>query len=341
MTTDTDRGIDSTGGSASLSLSDALSTPADNAASRREQEIRSELANNPQALQALDRLAANLDCYVLSEAQQVQALDDFMAAPNAATAAFVEGRIAQALGVDPSAAHALVSPDAGTLTIGGQTYAIDHGALVDAQGGRAGTITNDGLVRIDGEEQARNVYTDLGARVQLRETIDGELATVLDLHPADRRGRLDEANVNQDFADRVKDTLVRARQEGMAMQMDLVYRTFAHQDQLYAQGRTEPGPRVTGARGGQSWHNYGLGADVVFSTPQGQPSWPEDGNWTRYGEIAESQGLTWGGRWRSPDRPHVEYHPGFGASDAGGFVATHGRDGMEGVWDRMGIGQQP
>src|SRR5690606_19932424 len=213
MTIDTDRGIDSTGGSASLSLSDALSTPADNAASRREQEIRSELANNPQALQALDRLAANLDCYVLSEAQQVQALDDFMAAPNAATAAFVEGRIAQALGVDPSAAHALVSPDAGTLTIGGQTYAIDHGALVDAQGARAGTITNDGLVRIDGEEQARNVYADLGARVQLRETIDGELATVLDLHPADRRGRLDEANVNQDFADRVKDTLVRARQE--------------------------------------------------------------------------------------------------------------------------------
>lgn len=125
------------------------------------------------------------------------------------------------------------------------------------------------------------------------------------------------------------------------MQMDLVYRTFAHQDQLYAQGRTEPGPRVTNARGGQSWHNYGLGADVVFSTANGQPSWPENGNWTRYGEIAESYGLTWGGRWRNPDRPHVEYHPGFGAGDAGGFVNTHNRDGLEGVWDRMGIGQQP
>lgn len=341
MSTGTDHGIDSTGSSAGVSLSDALANPADTAASRREQEIRDQLANNPQALQALDRLSANLGCYALTEAQQVQALDDFMAAPNAATAAFVEGRIAQQLGVNASAAHALISPEAGTLTIDGQTWSIDHGVLMDAAGQRAGTITNDGLARLDGEQQARNVYTDLGARVQLRGSIDGELATLLDLHPADSRGRLDDANVNQDFADRVKDTLVRARQEGMAMQMDLVYRTFAHQDQLYAQGRTEPGQRVTGARGGQSWHNYGLGADVVFSTPQGQPSWPENGNWTRYGEIAEDQGLTWGGRWRSPDRPHVEYHPGFGASDAGGFVNTHSRDGLEGVWDRMGIGQQP
>jgi len=340
MTTDGSNGIDSTGAD-SVSLSDSLARATDTAASRREQEIRTELANNPQALQALDRLSANLNCYALTDEQKVQALDDFMAAPNAATAAYVEGRIAQDLGADPAAAHSLVSPDAGTLTIDGQTYTIDNGALLDASGQRAGTIANNGVVQLDGEEQARNVYTDLGARVQLRETINGELTTLLDLHPADRRGRLDDANVNQDFADRVKDTLVRARQEGMAMQMDLVYRTFAHQDQLYAQGRTAPGARVTNARGGQSWHNYGLGADVVFSTANGQPSWPENGNWTRYGEIAESQGLTWGGRWRSPDRPHVEYHPGFGAGDAGGFVNTHNRDGLEGVWDRMGIGQQP
>src|SRR5690606_11745840 len=112
MTTGSDHGIDSTG--SSLSISDALASPVGTAASRREQEIRTELASHPQALQALDRLAANLDCYVLSDAQRVQALDDFMAAPNAATAAWVEGRIAQTLGVDPARAHTLVSPDAGT-----------------------------------------------------------------------------------------------------------------------------------------------------------------------------------------------------------------------------------
>lgn len=323
------------------SLSDALSREQASAAHSRAQEIRDQLAANPQAVAALDAFAANLDCYNLTDAQKVAALDGFMAAPNPATAAFLEGGIAQDLGVNPSLAHSLRSPDAGTLSINGQTYTIDHGALVGADGQRAGTITNDGVVRLDGETQARSVYTDLSARVQLREDVNGTVTTLLDLHPADRRGRLDDANVNQQFADRVRDTLVRARQEGMAMQMDLVSRTVAQQDALYAQGRTEPGNRVTNARGGQSWHNYGLGADVVFSTANGQPSWPENGNWTRYGQIAQSNGLTWGGNWRNPDRPHVEYHPGFGAGDAGQFVRDVRNGGLEAVWDRMGIGQQP
>lgn len=41
-------------------------------------------------------------------------------------------------------------------------------------------------------------------------------------------------------------------------------RTFAEQDGLYAQGRTKPGSIVTYAKGGQSWHCYGLAIDVVL-----------------------------------------------------------------------------
>lgn len=42
-------------------------------------------------------------------------------------------------------------------------------------------------------------------------------------------------------------------------------RTFAEQDALYAQGRTDKSkPEVTKARGGQSYHNYGLAIDVVL-----------------------------------------------------------------------------
>jgi len=41
-------------------------------------------------------------------------------------------------------------------------------------------------------------------------------------------------------------------------------RTFAEQDNLYAQGRTKPGPVVTYAKGGQSYHNYGLAIDIVL-----------------------------------------------------------------------------
>lgn len=42
------------------------------------------------------------------------------------------------------------------------------------------------------------------------------------------------------------------------------YRTFQEQDAIYAQGRTTPGNIVTYAKGGQSYHNYGLAVDIVF-----------------------------------------------------------------------------
>lgn len=337
--------VDSVGGTdrsnETSSLSESLAREQTSAASVRERELRAELAANPQAVAALDQLSANLNCYNLSDQQRVEALDAFAAAPNAATAAYVEGTVAQTLGVNPAATQSLLSPDAGTLTIAGQTYTIDHGTLIGADGRPAGTINNNGEVQLSTEQQPRNVYSDLSARVRMQEQVNGELQTMLDLHPADRRGRLDDANVNQEFADRVRQTLERARREGMDMQTDLAYRTFAQQDALYAQGRTAPGNRVTNARGGQSWHNYGLAVDLVFSTPTGQPSWPENGNWTRYGQIADGYGLTWGGNWRNPDRPHVEYHPGFGAGDAGQFAGNMRQGGLEAVWDRMGIGQQP
>jgi len=41
-------------------------------------------------------------------------------------------------------------------------------------------------------------------------------------------------------------------------------RTFAEQDAIYAKGRTVAGVIVTKAKGGQSWHNYGLAVDVVL-----------------------------------------------------------------------------
>jgi peptidoglycan L-alanyl-D-glutamate endopeptidase CwlK len=341
MAIDGSNGTDHTSSTQSTaSLSDSLAQEQTSAARTREQEIRTELTNNPQAVQALDKLTANLNCYNLTDEQKVQALDNFMAAPNAATANFVEGRIAQDLGVNLSTARSLTTPDAGTLTMNGQTYSIQDGALMDAQHRNVGTIGNDGTVQFNNEQQARSVYSDLTARVQLQDNVAGRLQTTLDLHPADARGRLSDPNLNQAFAQRVTQTLERARREGMDMQTNLGYRTFAQQDGLYAQGRTAPGNRVTNARGGQSWHNYGVAMDNVFSTPTGQPSWPDNGNWTRYGEIAQSNGLTWGGNWQSPDRPHVEYHPGFG-TNAGGMVGTHAQSGLEGVWDRMGIGQQP
>lgn len=97
-------------------------------------------------------------------------------------------------------------------------------------------------------------------------------------------------------------------------------RSFKEQNDLYSQGRTKPGNIVTNARGGDSFHNYGLGADYVLDgqieKPGIQWSWETkadlnaDGrnDWMQMGELAERCGLKWGGRWKKfPDLPHVEF----------------------------------
>src|SRR5262249_30820083 len=124
------------------------------------------------------------------------------------------------------------------------------------------------------------------------------------------------------------------------------FRSFDKQTEIYNQGRTTPGKIVTHARAGESYHNYGLAADIAFNTANGGIAWPEKGDyakmWSRYGEIAKQQGLRWGGDWkRGTDRPHVEYHPGIGDGDAARLKAAHARGGNEGSWDQLGIGARP
>lgn len=100
--------------------------------------------------------------------------------------------------------------------------------------------------------------------------------------------------------------MTEARRRGLHLMVTATYRSFAEQDALYAQGRTEPGPIVTNARGGQSFHNVRRAADFAFVV-DGKPNWSDNLPWLELGRIAERCGLEWGGRWRRfPDRPHVE-----------------------------------
>ena len=69
---------------------------------------------------------------------------------------------------------------------------------------------------------------------------------------------------------------------------------------------------ITRARGFQSYHQFGLAADVAFKR-NGKVVISERDPWAMqgyqlYGEVAESVGLTWGGRWKSiQDYGHTEY----------------------------------
>jgi len=87
-------------------------------------------------------------------------------------------------------------------------------------------------------------------------------------------------------------------------------RTWEEQANIYAQGRTRPGPIVTKAKPGYSWHNFGLAFDVAV-LEKGKIVWELPATtWTRIGEIAEALGLVWGGWFKNlADRGHFEFHP--------------------------------
>ena len=89
------------------------------------------------------------------------------------------------------------------------------------------------------------------------------------------------------------------------------FRSFEEQERLYAQGRSTPGPIVTNARGGSSFHQYGVAFDVAFLV-NGRASWDNNLPWERLGKMGELIGLEWGGRWTSfVDRPHFQLVKGY------------------------------
>lgn len=105
-------------------------------------------------------------------------------------------------------------------------------------------------------------------------------------------------------------------ERGVGVRFTSVLRTFREQDNLYAQGRFgNPGGIVTYARGGQSYHNYGLAVDFCLLKSNGQVSWnrsedlDRDGqsDWLEIASAFKLHGWEWGGDWSSfKDYPHVQ-----------------------------------
>lgn len=110
-------------------------------------------------------------------------------------------------------------------------------------------------------------------------------------------------------------------------------RTWEEQDELYSQGRTKPGAKVTNARGGESWHNYGMAADLVFRNAKGVWTWDASLPWLMMGTAAEQVGLRWGGRWKTPDLPHVEWKSAIAVQEAKKLYLA---GGLDAVWDKIG-----
>lgn len=85
-------------------------------------------------------------------------------------------------------------------------------------------------------------------------------------------------------------------------------RSFQKQNELFNQGRTTPGKRVTNARGGQSIHNWGCAFDIGIFKDGVYGSREADKYYELVAKFGKQLGLEWGGDWTSiVDRPHYQY----------------------------------
>ncbi|AGY48041.1 endolysin [Bacillus phage poppyseed] len=86
------------------------------------------------------------------------------------------------------------------------------------------------------------------------------------------------------------------------------YRSIAYQNELYARGRTTPGPIVTNARGGSSFHNFGLAFDIAILDKEEDGIDNTDSKYREVGKLGKALGLEWGGDWKSIyDAPHFQF----------------------------------
>lgn len=125
------------------------------------------------------------------------------------------------------------------------------------------------------------------------------------------RPMLDSANRNwqlldPDFSRRML-LVFRLMKERHGYDMAILegYRSPERQNSLAAAGAN-----VTNAKAFQSYHQFGLAADCAFLR-DGKLVISEKDPWAMrgyrlYGEVAESVGLTWGGRWTMMDFGHTE-----------------------------------
>ena len=102
----------------------------------------------------------------------------------------------------------------------------------------------------------------------------------------------------------------KAEEVGIDIKIISGLRTYAEQDKLYAQGRTEniEDGIVTRAKGGHSNHNFGIAFDIgVF---EGKEYLKDSPKYKAVGALGMQLGLEWGGNWQTiVDQPHFQLRP--------------------------------
>ncbi|WP_325948471.1 M15 family metallopeptidase [Heyndrickxia sporothermodurans] len=130
--------------------------------------------------------------------------------------------------------------------------------------------------------------------------------------------------LNPVVKERTQQLVQRAAKKGITVVITDDFRSAADQNQLYKKGRTVSGSVVTNAKGGESYHNYGLAVDFALKNHSGDIIWDMqyDGNkngkkdWYEVVDIAKALGFSWGGDWvKFKDYPHLQMNFGLSISD--------------------------
>lgn len=111
-----------------------------------------------------------------------------------------------------------------------------------------------------------------------------------------------------------KEFIIRLDKElGKTCRVTSGYRSIEEQNELYAQGRTTEGKVVTNAKGGQSYHNFGVAIDIV-EIKGGKALWSNPDQ-QAIADLGKSIGFEWGGDWKSfKDKPHFQMTFGYSTS---------------------------
>jgi|GEM_PF-406859 len=137
---------------------------------------------------------------------------------------------------------------------------------------------------------------------------------------ADSRSEKNIATLHARVRPFARALIEKAAGHGIIIKVTSAMRTFAEQDELFAQGRTKPGKIVTKVKGGFSNHNFGIAFDVTIFTGSTDPEKAKTPDFESplykvIGALGVELGLEWGGNWKSfVDQPHYQLRPGWAGS---------------------------
>ena len=148
------------------------------------------------------------------------------------------------------------------------------------------------------------------------------------------------APLNPEFARRILVLSDLQNAAGEPIKVAQAFRSWADQQKEWNQGRTTPGPIVSNAPPGHSWHEFGLAADVCPIRLLTVKGWgPADPAWAAMGARGKRLGLFWGGDFVHcpPDRPHFQLTGIFPVSPDDEVRQIITQYGMAAVWQAAKI----